>query len=162
MIILMLATNVYAACMRMRKLGEGQSVGFYVPEEIKIKILERVVKADHISIEVSDVISWVLSETCIDIRRSMPLWAVQGQHFEDQRKLWNETRTDNGFIMSKAQAERFLEDEARSLEARYRPSPNTDVTSIMRLGETKEKNAIIERCWEFDDLKFNFATLQEE
>jgi hypothetical protein len=148
--------------MRMRKLGEGQSVVFYVPEEIKNKILEREVKADHVGIDVSDVISWAISETCIDIRRSMPLWAVQGQRFEDQSKLWTEARTDNGFIMSKAQAERFLEDEARGLEARYRPSSNTDVTSIMRLGETKEKDAIIERCWEFDDLKFNSATLQEE
>lgn len=36
------------------------------------------------------------------------------------------------------------------------------MTSIIRLGESKEKDAIVERCWEFDDLKFNSAALQEE
>jgi hypothetical protein len=161
-LLVLLITDTHKACMRMRKLGNGQSVVFCVPEEISNKILARTSKSDASSIDVLDVLSWTILETSIDIRRSMPLWAAQGQRFEEQRKLWAEVRTMDGFVMSKSQAEKFLEDESRSLDARYRPSSYTEITSFIHAGQNRYSNLIIERYRQFNDLDFNTATLQEE
>ncbi|PGH08675.1 hypothetical protein AJ79_05957 [Helicocarpus griseus UAMH5409] len=150
------------ACMRMRKLGKGQSVVFCVPEEIYTKILTRRLERNGASIDVSDVLSWAVSETCIDMRRNIPLWAVQGQRYERQRALWAETQTNGEIQMSCDQAERFLEDESQTLEARYRPISQTGVAPPSQVSENKNLNLIMERCREFDNLNLNSAVLQEE
>lgn len=156
------STNISKACMRMRQLGKGQSVVFCVPEEIRSRILARLSKRDEASIDVSDVLSWAISETCIDIRRSLPLWATQGQRFERQSAVWAEARNTGHEHMSKDLADKFLEDEAQSLEDRYRPRSETDVTSLVQAGQNKNLNLIIERCQEFNNLEFGSSTLQEE
>ena|SRR5436190_1936640 len=86
-------TDIIIACMRMRRLGKGQSVVICVPEEIKTKILARISKPSDSRIDVSDALSWAISETYIDIRRNLPLWAVQGIRFQHQSAIWNEART---------------------------------------------------------------------
>jgi hypothetical protein len=73
---LVIATDFRTACMRMRKLGKGQLVVFCVLEEIKTKILTCTFKPGNANIDMLDVLSWAISETCIDVRRSMPLWAA--------------------------------------------------------------------------------------
>lgn len=146
----------------MRKLGHGQSVVFCVPEEIQTKIVARTSKSDNEQIEVSDVLLWAISETCVDIRRSMPLWAAQGQRFITQSALWDRARVGGEYRMSKDEAEKFLENESQSLENRYRPRSTTGVASFIKKGENKHLDLIIERCEEFNSLEFNSATLQEE
>lgn len=64
------------ACMRLRKLGHGQSITFMVPEEIATKIRELTAKTVDDLITVYDVVCWSISETWQDLKRSMPLWAV--------------------------------------------------------------------------------------
>jgi hypothetical protein len=64
------------ACMRMRKLGRGQSVVFFIPREIEQKI--RVLRGQEPSsssanITVGDVICWAITETCADLRKAVPL-----------------------------------------------------------------------------------------
>ena len=54
---LVIATDFREACMRIRKLGKGQSVVFCVPEEIKTKILTCTFKPGNASINVLDVLS---------------------------------------------------------------------------------------------------------
>jgi len=157
-----LKSNIKTACMRMRKLGKGQSVVFLVPDEIKNKILEQKTQFDCANISVSDVLSWAISETCVDIRRSMPLWAAQGQRFQQQNELWAEARGSDGFNMSKAHAQKFLEEESQSLEHRYRPVTALDVSCFVREGKSKYGDMIAERCREFSNLRFDAATLQEE
>ena len=147
--------------MRLRKLGKGQSVVFCVPEEIKTKILTRTVNPGNMSIDVSDVLSWAILETCIDMRRSMPLWAVQGQRFERQSTLRAEAHTDGEIHISQDYAKRFLEDESQSLEKRYRPQSITDIAAF-DVRQNKSLELIMERCREFDSLKFSSAKLQEE
>ncbi|KAG0649292.1 hypothetical protein D0Z07_4347 [Hyphodiscus hymeniophilus] len=152
------------ACMRMRQLGKGQSVVFCVAEEIASKILARSSKRDEATIDVSDVLEWAISETSVDIRRSLPLWATQGQRFEKQSAIWAgaEARDAGHAQISKELADEFLEDEARSLQDRYRPRPGTDVIPFGHAGQNKNLKLIIERCQEFNDLEFASSTLQEE
>lgn len=58
---------IHKACMRMRKLGNGQSVVFCIPKEIQFKILALSEKNSKSTINVSDVICWAVSETWIEV-----------------------------------------------------------------------------------------------
>jgi hypothetical protein len=146
----------------MRQLGSGQSVVFCIPEEISNKILVRTSKSRAASIEVMDVLRWAVAETSADIRRSMPLWAVQGQRFDRQSRLSAEAQKKGSLNISKDQAKKFLEKECQSLEVRYRPHSGTDVTSVIFPGQSQNNDLIIERCRQFSNLEFSAATLQEE
>lgn len=144
------------ACMRMRRLGKGQSAIFCIPEEIQTKIVDRNSKLNSTEIVVSDVLVWAITETWVEMRRSIPLWATQGRRYEDHKDCLNGEGT------SLQQAKKFLEKEARSLEDRYRPRPPEPF-------DTKEWNTtnsnireILKRCRDFEATSFDTATLQEE
>lgn len=145
------------ACMRMRKLGKGQSVVFCIPEEIQVKIMECTSKAAPTDINVSDVLAWAVKETCEDLSRCIPLWASQGQRYEKHKNLLRGTAT------TKEDAEGFLEDEAQTLESRYRyRSPASD-TNTRTWGETNENIGMIkQRFREFGLTTSSSVTLQEE
>lgn len=152
----------WPACMRMRKLGKGQTVVFCVPEEIKAKILDCTSKPAGTSIEIIDILQWAISETWIDMRRNMPLWAVQGDRFVRHNDLWDQFRDETGRTsLSQSRAESFLEDEAQSIENRYR-AKSTDTTAPLHEFESDDCNRIKRRCLDFENLHFNSATLQEE
>lgn len=143
------------ACMRMRKLGKGQSVVFCIPEEIQTKILEHTKKSSTSEIGVLEVLAWAISETWTDMRRSMPLWATQGHRYEKHKGLLHD-------VQALGQAKEFLEDEAQSIEIRYRPRSQQDAV-FEDWNLTNENIAsILKRCHEFDTMNFTSATLQEE
>jgi hypothetical protein len=152
--------------MRMRKLGKGQSVVFCVPDEIQSKIWTTTGIPHNQDIQVSDVLQWAISETYDDLRRSMPLWAVQGARFMRQDRLWAESTSLSGIKMSKKQAKEFLEDEAQTLECRYHPVAhgNTDGYSSFPSSSWDDSKLapIRQRCEEFGLLEFGTAALQEE
>ncbi|KAK1915354.1 hypothetical protein P3342_003163 [Pyrenophora teres f. teres] len=62
--------RVTQAAMRMRKLGNGQTVTFIVPEEIRTKTFETTSKKPGVSIEVYDVLAWAIGEACSDFQIS--------------------------------------------------------------------------------------------
>ncbi|KAL4861979.1 hypothetical protein BDV12DRAFT_207643 [Aspergillus spectabilis] len=152
------------ACMRMRKLGKGQSVVFYVPQEIRSKILSIMEKPSGYDIDVSEVLCWAVSETWVDMQRSIPLWAIQGERFERQNSLWNKARRDGETQMSKTHAEEFLEQESQSLEQRYRPRPDNNALPFITSDNNNNDNIclILERCREFKNINFQSTQLQEE
>ncbi|KAB8071219.1 hypothetical protein BDV29DRAFT_159701 [Aspergillus leporis] len=150
------------ACMRLRKLGKGQSVVFCIPEEIKVKVLSLTGKQNECNIEVSDVLRWAISETWLDLRRSIPLWAVQGERYTYQSKLWHEIGQDDGSTMSVSQAQGFLEPESQSLECRYRPQDKYKPFLSSGVGHDEPLNLIRARCQEFEELDHASIQLQEE
>lgn len=156
------------ACMRMRKLGKGQTVVFCVSREIQAKIMEyknttRLKDALRSSdIKVTDVILWSISETHVELRRSMPLWAVQGERFFRQEKLWQQVRQDGHTLLSKGHAEKFQEKEAQSLDDRFRPRLAQSQPLHLTNTSDADLGRIAERCQQFDELQFNSSTLQEE
>lgn len=146
----------------MRKLGKGQSVIFCIPEEVKFNILELSGKSNQSEIDVSDVLRWAIAGTWMDTRRSMPLWATQGERFERQCTIWDETRHDDQLDMSTTRATKFLEPESQSLEHRYRPRDgNAPILSTLS-DKTENLRLIAQRCHEFDNLNFASTQLQEE
>ena len=150
-------TNQCAACMRMRKLGKGQTVVFCINKEIESKIRARTLKRSPDTIELADVLLWAISETFVETRRAMPLWAVQGERFLKQKHLWIDFYNANSTgSMAQSHAQKFLEPEAQSLEHRYRPKLSQNMVKYIKMDEIRE------RCSEFDNLQFNSSALQEE
>jgi hypothetical protein len=49
--------------MRMRKLGNGQSVMYFAPYEVHRKILDVATKSEDDEVEVRDILLWVIYET---------------------------------------------------------------------------------------------------
>ncbi|KAJ4296532.1 hypothetical protein N0V90_006577 [Kalmusia sp. IMI 367209] len=146
------------ACMRMRKLGKGQTVVFCIPEEIRNRIVDCRSKPAAHPIEVSDVLIWGIQESLVDLRRSLPLWATQGRRFEDHKDLLHGVHT------TKEDANGFLEVEAQTIEQRYRPRPHSSIGRIHRECDVMDDNnsEIVKRCQDFGIKTFNSATLQEE
>ncbi|TGJ86351.1 hypothetical protein E0Z10_g2449 [Xylaria hypoxylon] len=145
------------ACMRMRLLGEGQSVIFCVPHEISSKIqrlLPNVQSEDEPTISVTDILAWAITETWNDAKRNIMLWAAQGRRHEKHKHFWAQCHAAGNFL-TKELAEKFLEDEAKSLEDRYRPLLDQD-------NENQSDDAIARRCRQFNNLELMSAVLQEE
>ncbi|XP_014555371.1 hypothetical protein COCVIDRAFT_27710 [Bipolaris victoriae FI3] len=147
------------AAMRMRKLGHGQAITFIVPAEIRTKIYERTGKSSDTQIDARDVLSWAVGETWSDLKRSLPLWAVQGERFERHKNLINGANT------TEDDAKAFLENEAVDLETRYKPRTQ-DANRFTQLSNWDMSNPnidrIVSRCHNFEAMNFGSATLSEE
>ncbi|KAE8329839.1 hypothetical protein BDV39DRAFT_202784 [Aspergillus sergii] len=149
------------ACMRMRRLGQVQSVVFCVPHKIRQNITTRA--SDNGNIEVSDVLFWAISETWQDMKRNIPLWATQGLRFLRHERLWNEIRTQDDTLLSSNHVRRFLEDEALSLEQRYRPRANQDgLADFIHSDQSQAASLIATRCREFGSVSYHLAKMDEE
>ncbi|QRV92778.1 kinase-like protein [Ceratobasidium sp. AG-Ba] len=103
-------------CMRMRKLGFGQSVMFCAPAEID----EQIRKASNIGpdeqVDTLAVIRWAMVETCKDLERNISHWAQQGVEYTrraDAEKRHNETGNIEDLKSG------WLVAESRSLEEMY-------------------------------------------
>ncbi|KAK4449026.1 hypothetical protein QBC34DRAFT_351713 [Podospora aff. communis PSN243] len=122
------------ACMRMRKLGRGQSVTFIVSPEMQQRIRAVRNMAPNLPLGVADVISWAISETWDEMVRSVLLWAAQGIRHIRQEKIWK--RVEEQGVFSPSDAQEYLEPEAMSLEERYRPklllmNGETEISAMM-------------------------------
>ncbi|KAH6614844.1 hypothetical protein C7974DRAFT_475294 [Boeremia exigua] len=144
------------ACMRLRKLGKGQSVVFIASQEVCTKICERTDQKPDEPITVVNVLCWSIGETWLDLSRSMPLWAVQGVRYETHKHLLNGANT------KLSQGRKFLEDEAQSIKDRYAPSQINTGHSMLQNLDVPNIKLIHARCLEFQAVGFNSATLQEE
>ncbi|KAI6314686.1 hypothetical protein MCOR29_007289 [Pyricularia oryzae] len=146
------------ACMRMRKLGKGQSVLFCVPPDIQSKVIQQ--RGDpEIStpIGVSDILNWSISETCADLERCVALWEIQGRRFAHQEYLWK------GYSGPTRQwAETFLEDEARDIDSLYRPGHRPTITCCEKHTEYDGVQEIARHVAKFGKLDTNSTALQEE
>lgn len=149
------------ACMRMRKLGKGQTVVFCIPLEIQTKIRGTTSDPDS-EITVADVLRWSIAETHAAMHRGKPLWFVQGQRFFRQQKLWQQITQDGTSTLNKSHAGLFLEREALSIEDRYHPHPFQNLPTLQCEAEDVNLQLMVERCHEFGHLQFNSSTLQEE
>ncbi|KAJ5358297.1 hypothetical protein N7541_005455 [Penicillium brevicompactum] len=150
------------ACMRMRQLGNGQSVVFCIPNEVDRSIRVLRGKDEGSPISVSDVLIWSISETWVNMRRSVPLWAVQGTRFERQQELWRSPHHRDAAEMTSIQAQRFLDPECQTIEQRYRPGHQERMPSHSPHDTNLNLNLIWERYQKFECLDTGSSTLQEE
>lgn len=147
--------------MRMRKLGRGQSVVFYIPKDIEQKIqAQKGIKFSTEEITISDVLCWAISETWHDLRRMVPLWLTQGVRYYEQEALWNEE--EQHIPLKGKWARKFLEPEAQSLDSRYRPNSGFASAELLKRARPAVKLQFERRCEEFGLIDFRSSSLQEE
>jgi hypothetical protein len=158
------------ACMRMRKLGNGQSVVFFVPQEIQDKIRHCVSASKAKPLTVADVLCWSISETWSDMQKSVPLWAVQGLRYQRQETIWeNHIDSTSQLSLGDGKLADYFENEAMTLEERYLPKRQeaSDVLAKQiaddRLADRKKQLQLIRaKCEHFKVMSLSSATLQEE
>ena len=123
--------------MRMRKLGQGQSVVFCAPPDIDRRIREAEMIADPDTVQVVDVLSWVMSNTCTDIEDHIPHWVQQGIDYH------NRQRADCAFLASEADAKvlknAWLQPAARSLDEMYGLSANSSSNTAKDIPAMQER-----------------------
>ncbi|TGO08655.1 hypothetical protein BTUL_0198g00170 [Botrytis tulipae] len=149
------------ACMRMRKLGKGQSVLFCAPKDIQRKIIHSTNMTQSDQIEVKHVLLWCIRNTLDQVRKSVVPWAIQGKrHYERLGAL-----SVNPVIVPTS----IQEDEAQSLEERY--GFGKEKADGRWLAETAPKTdkkysaeliAIRKKCAQFGFASFKGASLHEE
>lgn len=153
------------ACMRMRKLGKGQSVVFLISREVeqKICLLRGRPRSASTEITVSDVLCWAIMETFNDLRRAVPLWLTQGLRFAQHQPLWNElAHCEDGVALLEC-AEGFMEDEAQNLEQRYRPRQvDRNIPSMIDRVDERFAAELRRRCHQFGVAEFRNASFNEE
>ncbi|ESZ97758.1 hypothetical protein SBOR_1840 [Sclerotinia borealis F-4128] len=149
------------ACMRMRKLGKGQSVVLCAPKDIQQKILEYTHRTHSSQIEVKHVLLWCIQNTLAHVRKCVVPWAVQGKRHYERLAALN-ANTDGI-------PESILESEAQSLEERYGLGEEktderwlADTTPNTGIEYSTELAAIRDKCAQFGYTSFAGANLHEE
>ena len=92
---------------------------FCGPMEVERKILLCSGKTHCDTIEVADVLQWSISETCINTKKCIPLWATQGIRHQRRRIACSEYSNDRGKGAALEIAKSLLEAEAQTLQDRY-------------------------------------------
>lgn len=165
----MLTLYSHLACMRMRKLGKGQSVTFFITQEIQERTRTCATLGIDTPLTVADVLLWSISETWIDNEKCIPLWAVQGFRHQRQEAIWNKKIADEpSLALESHDLEGYFEDEAMSVEKRYLPSNQApgldfDSQSANYISDRQEQvDQIKEKCERFQIASFSSAALSEE
>ncbi|EFQ90317.1 hypothetical protein PTT_13180 [Pyrenophora teres f. teres 0-1] len=76
------------AAMRLRLLGQTQSITFFSPPEVHQGILDRLPKHTRLSQELTsnDVLRWVFAQTCDSIEQLEPSYFAQTSHYLQQEQ----------------------------------------------------------------------------
>ncbi|CUA67646.1 Zinc finger protein Rlf [Rhizoctonia solani] len=139
-------------CMRMRKLGHGQSVVFAAPPEIDAQIRNASptpIQPDAL-IDALDILRWAMLETCKDLQHHVSHWAQQGIEYARRHAAEKEyERTSDISVLRKG----WTVPEAHTLEEMYGvPSPSALQT----------KESFIKRAYMIPELRKGLETLGVE
>ena len=110
----------FLGCMRMRKLGHGQSLVFFAPQEVDRAI--RALAGPNLRqyVRPLDIVRWVMTETCNYIQHHLSHWAQQGVEYHRRHEAWK-IYSSNVTAENAIQALRssWEERDARTLEEMY-------------------------------------------
>jgi hypothetical protein len=130
--------------MRLRQLGTTQSMAFLCPPEVYQSILDTCQKLAGYRITSSDVIRWLLEQTCIAIEQYQPLYHSQGVEFcrRTQAALDNCNFTTNpnqreDYLSAVRQVEQQTLKQLYGLNSRARPpmsitKPSPQITTFLK------------------------------
>src|SRR5882762_3833715 len=125
--------------MRMRQLGNGQSVMFFAPPEIDDGIRKETGKTSQDAITVEDIIQWCMMETCNDIEHHAPAWAEQRADYMTRRRALDTLPQVSGTDDFDTLRSAWLQREARPLEDMYVPLSGPTVSAGMDVPELRER-----------------------
>ncbi|KAL0569705.1 hypothetical protein V5O48_012255 [Marasmius crinis-equi] len=129
-------------CMRMRKLGHGQTVMFMAPPEIDMAIRQRANKHHSAPINSLDVLLWAMLETCSELERHVPLWIQQGVDFDSRAKGWKAVSAAKDALHAVEDVKStWLQPEGRTLQDMYGSGVNSNYNEV-----AQGVDGIRERC----------------
>ncbi|KAF8464761.1 hypothetical protein JB92DRAFT_3064074 [Gautieria morchelliformis] len=148
-------------CMRLRKLGREHSVVFFASSEIwrKIQACTGVAKEE---LDSSDVLTWALKETCVQIKDNGAHWASQGLNFDIRRTAWE--KYSEGRLKPSDLATVLREKESRTLKELYGVRENDTLFDLIggEDGMNERQHAIKEKCQQFGIAMSRSSALLEE
>ncbi|KAJ6533694.1 hypothetical protein B0H19DRAFT_1272335 [Mycena capillaripes] len=114
--------------MRMRQLGQGQSVMFFAPPEVdrSIRFHCKLDNDSHISSE--NIIQWVMLETISSIDQFVPHWTKQGLGYKKRHAAWSRYIQEESAASVEGLRSAWVEKEARTLQEMY----DFDLSSTQR------------------------------
>ncbi|KAF2186028.1 hypothetical protein K469DRAFT_664515 [Zopfia rhizophila CBS 207.26] len=134
------------AAMRLRLLGQSQSVAFFAPLEVHQSIIDLRRKSYHDHVDSYDVICWLVESTCNAIEQLQPLYFSQGMDFCQHMQA----RLDNpDFLRDEAHRKEYLDNlrskELQTLKKLYepkqsKPSPEVTLFASSLSGYVRELN----------------------
>ncbi|KAL8419176.1 hypothetical protein RB594_002398 [Gaeumannomyces avenae] len=124
------------AAMRLRQLGQTQAVVWFAPPEVHSSILDLQKKPAGSTLDSSDVIRWLLSNTCDGLEQLQPLYYAQGMDFS--RRV--QAAVDNpSFLTDQRQRQRYVacirQEESQTLQDLYEPKARSKVTGLKGASE---------------------------
>ena len=142
------------AAMRLRQLGNTQSVVFFAPPEVHQSICDINHKSTDASIDSGDVVYWLLEQTCRGIEQLQPLYISQGTDFcrrADAAMSNPDYLTDPG--QRRTYIKTLEQQEHQSLEQLYAPKNISKSTPSPKSYTCPEISAFMS---ELQDLRSNF------
>lgn len=121
------SNTYFLAAMRLRQLGTTQSISFISPPEVHQSILDIREKRKTDCLDSSDVVIWLLEQTCANNRDLQPLYYAQGTDFCRRMQA---AITYKDFLGNEKHRNSYIEHleqaEQQTLEQLYSPqSPGT-------------------------------------
>jgi hypothetical protein len=105
--------------MRMRQLGNGQSLMFFAPFEIDRAMKRAAGKRDSDTLAVIDILRWSMLETCLDIEHHLPHWAHQGLDYVRRKEALEALSSEPSGESLQALVNVWRQPESRSLDQLY-------------------------------------------
>jgi hypothetical protein len=155
--------DTLTGCMRMRRLGQGQSVAFLASDEV-MNLIADATKCAIDDITSKEVIIWTIKETWKQLQSNLPAYMVQGHSFVRREAKWKDFR--NGIVTPLHLSKSLCEQESRTLAELYGPEANSEHAWIWEYHSPNSASdvsrAIYQRCREFDAFSLGDANLYEE
>lgn len=157
------------ACMRLRKLAQGQTLMYLAPPEVHQDILATTGKSGG-RLDGYDVVAWCLVQSCLSIERSQPLRVMQGLNHHRRQLAMKNFRASIGKLREplgataslwEAFADRFREKEEQTLDDLY--GPKSAAKDIFGDLQDSEEIRQLRAIWKsLDPSTASIASMREE
>ncbi|KAK8219055.1 hypothetical protein IWZ01DRAFT_565077 [Phyllosticta capitalensis] len=157
-------------CMRLRKLGYGQSLAFLAPPQVHRAICAVSKKSDKTKLDSNDVVRWALVQTCKARDNLKPLYIAQGLEFCYRRRAFSKFQQNMKVLPQEEAISTFVEEisepDARTLEHMYGEEANKNIVRPCLIDETAQQDPMAQPLIEqWDPAKFELnpdAMVEEE
>ncbi|OAQ70003.1 hypothetical protein VFPPC_02542 [Pochonia chlamydosporia 170] len=147
------------ACMRMRRLGDGQFITYCIPHSIEHRIRLFTNQAAEYGLSAEAVISWTISQTWADMRGYMPIWGNQGRQYARQSDVWKRILEQEDIGLRRAYLNELKETDVQTVH-QYQPR---QANNVLASGSDNEVVAKIQqRIQEFQWTDFLYHNYSEE
>ncbi|PVF94396.1 hypothetical protein CPB86DRAFT_800493 [Serendipita vermifera] len=150
-------------CMRMRKLGHGQSVTFLASSEV-IPFIREATKPSAEVIDSKAVLIWTIKETWKQLQANLPAYMLQGHSFVRREEAWKQF--EDSKFSHRQLAENLCEQESRTLRELYGPDAANEHAWMRNYhspnADSEISRAIFDRCKDLELSPMTDANLNEE